>query len=292
MISETLEIVAKVGILGFVVTSMLSVGMSVTLSQVVAPLRNGRLLGGALLGNFVAVPALALLLGRLLPLDTHAGTALILLGTMAGAPFIPKLAQMAKGDVAFSVGLMVLLMVVTIGYAPIVLPRLVEGVAVAPWDVAKPLVFLMLLPLALAMLVRARYPDLAANWSPELARISSVSLVLALAAIILVAYDTIFGAIGSWILIGAALLAIGSIVIGWVLSSGIDSATQRVAAVGTAQRNLSAAQLVAATSFGGETLVLTIVASLALTAVLLVAAAEMGKRVGQPVAAVSAPSAV
>jgi predicted Na+-dependent transporter len=199
---------------------------------------------------------------------------------------------MAKGDVAFSVGLMVLLMVVTIGYAPIVLPRLVQGVAVAPWDIAKPLIFLMLLPLALAMLVRARYPDLAANWSLELARISSVSLVLALAAIILVAYDTIFGAIGSWILIGAALLAIGSIVIGWVLSSGIDSATQRVAAVGTAQRNLSAAQLVAATSFGGETLVLTIVASLALTAVLLVAAAEMGKRVDQPVAAVSAPSAV
>ena len=62
MISETLEIVAQVGILVFVVTSMLSVGMSVTLAQVVTPLRNGRLLGGVLLGNFVAVPALAVLL--------------------------------------------------------------------------------------------------------------------------------------------------------------------------------------------------------------------------------------
>jgi predicted Na+-dependent transporter len=292
MISETLELVAKIGILGFVVTSMLSVGMSVTLGQVVTPLRNGRLLGGVLLGNFIAVPALALLLSRLLPLDAHAGTALILLGTMAGAPFIPKLAQMAKGDVAFSVGLMVLLMVVTIGYAPIVLPRVVQGVSVAPWDVAKPLIFLMLLPLAVAMLVRARYPDLAASWSPELARISSMSLLQGFAAIIFVAYDTIFGAIGSWILIGAALLAIGSLVIGWVLSTGSDSTTQRVAAVGTAQRNLSAAQLVAATSFGGETLVLTMVASLAITAVLLFAAAEMGKRAGQPVAAVAAAAAV
>jgi BASS family bile acid:Na+ symporter len=149
----------------------------------------------------------------------------------------------------------------------------------------------MLLPLALAMLVRARYPDHAASWSPELARISSHSLVLAFAAIIFVAYDTIFGAIGSWILIGAALLAIGSIAIGWILSAGSGSATQRVAAVGTAQRNLSAAQLVAATSFGGETLVLTMVASLAITAVLLVAAAELGKRSAQPAAGVGAAGA-
>ena len=292
MISETLEIVAQVGILAFVVTSMLSVGMSVTLAQVVTPLRNGRLLGGVLLGNFVAVPALAVLLDRLLPLDTPAGTALLLLGTMAGAPFIPKLAQMAKGDVAFSVGMMVLLMVVTIGYAPIILPRVVEGATVAPWDVAKPLVVLMLLPLALAMLVRARYPDLAVNWAPDLGRISSMSLAIAFASIILMAYDEIFGAIGSWIIIGAVLLAIGGIAIGWFLSAGSGPDTQKVAGLGTAQRNLSAALLVAATSFGGDTLVLALVAGLALSIVLFVAAAEMGKRVGQPAAGVSVPGAV
>jgi BASS family bile acid:Na+ symporter len=38
---------------------------------------------------------------------------LLLLGTAAGAPFLPKLAQIAKGNLAFAVGLMVLLMVVT-----------------------------------------------------------------------------------------------------------------------------------------------------------------------------------
>ena len=89
MLGETLEVVAQVGILAFVVTSMLSVGMSVTVEQVVTPLRNGRLLGGVLLGNFVAVPALAVLLGRLLPLDPPAGTALILLGTCLFAAALP-----------------------------------------------------------------------------------------------------------------------------------------------------------------------------------------------------------
>jgi hypothetical protein len=41
---------------------------------------------------------------------------LILLATAAGAPFLPKLAEVAKGNIAFGVGLMVLLMVVTIIY--------------------------------------------------------------------------------------------------------------------------------------------------------------------------------
>ena len=47
---------------------------------------------------------------------------LLLLGCAAGAPFLPKLAELAKGNLAFSVGAMVLLMVVTVGYLPLVCP--------------------------------------------------------------------------------------------------------------------------------------------------------------------------
>jgi BASS family bile acid:Na+ symporter len=72
---------------------------------------------------------------------------LILLATAAGAPFLPKLAEVAKGNIAFSVGLMVLLMIVTIIYLPIVLPLLLGGVDVNPWDIAKSLIVMMLIPL-------------------------------------------------------------------------------------------------------------------------------------------------
>ena len=48
------------------------------------------------------------------PLSEGLSIGLFLFGTAAGAPFLPKLAQVAKGDTAFAVGLMVLLMVVTI----------------------------------------------------------------------------------------------------------------------------------------------------------------------------------
>lgn len=280
MIQEVLQTVAQLGILAFVVTSMLATGTSLTVAQIIDPLRNGRLLIGMLLANFVAVPALAFLITRVLPMETPASTTLILLGTMAGAPFLPKLAQAAKGDVAFSVGLMVLLMVVTIAYAPLVVPLLLEGADVAAWDIAKPLLFLMLLPLGVALFCRERYPYLAMGWSPELARISSTSLTIALAAAAVIAYDEILGAVGSEIFVGTLLLAVGSVGIGWFFATG-DGPVRSVAGLGTAQRNLAAAQLVAGTSFGGETMVLTIAASLALSVSLILLAGELGKRAGR-----------
>ena len=62
------------------------------------------------------------------PLDQSLQIGLAVLATAAGAPFLPKLVQGAKGNVAFGVGLMVLLMVVTIIYMPLVLPLLLQGV--------------------------------------------------------------------------------------------------------------------------------------------------------------------
>ena len=61
-------------------------------------------------------------------------------GAAAGAPFLPKLAQVAKGDIAFAMGLMV----VTIAYMPIVLPLLLSGVTIDPREIAQSLILLML----------------------------------------------------------------------------------------------------------------------------------------------------
>ena len=128
-----------VTMLVFVVSSMLAVGLSLTVGQIVVPLRNGKLVALALLGNFVLMPLGAFVVARLLWLDQSLRVALLLLSTAAGAPFLPKLAGIAKGNVAFAVGLMVLLMVLTVGYMPLVLPLLLEGVAVDPTKIARSL---------------------------------------------------------------------------------------------------------------------------------------------------------
>ena len=93
------------------------------------------------------------------PARSRRRVGLLLLGAAAGAPFLPKLAQLARGDVGFAVGLMVLLMVMTIGYLPLALPFMLPGVTVDPWAIAKSLLLLMLLPLGSGSGSNARLPD-------------------------------------------------------------------------------------------------------------------------------------
>src|SRR5215831_9525673 len=116
---EILSKIIPIVMLTFVVSSMLSMGLSLTVGQILAPLRNYKLIVLALLANFVVMPFAAVGISKLLRLDEPLGIALLLLGTASGAPFLPLLARISKGSLAFAVGLMVLLMVVTVGYMPL-----------------------------------------------------------------------------------------------------------------------------------------------------------------------------
>jgi BASS family bile acid:Na+ symporter len=163
---ELLQKIALVAMLAFVLSSMLAMGLALTVRQIIAPLRNVRLVVLSLLANFVLMPLGAVALVALLRLDQPLGVGLLLLGAAAGAPFLPKLAQLAKGNLAFAVGLMVLLMVSTVGYLPLVLPVLLPGVAVNSAQIARSLCLLMLLPLAGALAIHAKFPETAARAQP------------------------------------------------------------------------------------------------------------------------------
>lgn len=231
----------------FVVSSMLAVGLSLTVGQIVVPLRNGKLVALALLGNFVLMPLGAFVVARLLWLDESLRVALLLLSTAAGAPFLPKLAGIAKGNLAFAVGLMVLLMVLTVGYMPLVLPLLLEGVAVDPTQIARSLVLLMLLPLALGLGVKARYALAAARVRPFLDRVSTLSLAFLTVLILAVNINNLalFGTRG--VLASILFLCVG-VGIGWFLGGPIPD-TRGVMALGTAQRNIAAALVVGGQNF-------------------------------------------
>jgi len=217
MMKEMIEVLANLSTLVFVISSMLSLGLSLTVQQILNPLKDLGLVLRVLLANFVLVPLLAYLLKTMIPLDDSLAIGLILLATAAGAPFLPKLAQASKGNIALSVGVMVLLMVVTVIYVPIVLPILLPGVQVNPADIARSLIVLMLIPLAIGLFVNARYDQIAHSLQPMMAQASSTSLLAVFVLMLVLNIQSVLGTIGSGALLAAVLLIIGSLVIGALL---------------------------------------------------------------------------
>jgi bile acid:Na+ symporter, BASS family len=255
---ELLQKATPVAMLVFVLSSMLAMGLGLTVGEIVAPLRNARLVVLSLLVNFVLMPLGALALADVLRLDQPLGVGLLLLGAAAGAPFLPKLAQIAKGNLAFAVGLMVLLMVITVGYLPLVLPLLLPGVSVNPAKIARSLFLLMLLPLAGALAVKARFADVAARTKPALDRLSNLSLILLVLLITVANVNNVLAVFGTrGILAGLLFIAIG-FAMGWLLG-GPDTNTRRVLALGTAQRNIAAALVVGSQSFSDPKVVVMVV---------------------------------
>jgi BASS family bile acid:Na+ symporter len=276
--NELFSAIAAISGLTFVVTSMLAMGMSLTIAQIIQPLKNTRLVALALLANFVLVPLLAYGIILLIPLEQSLQIGLAVLATAAGAPFLPKLVQGAKGNIALSVGLMVLLMVVTIVYIPIVLPLLLQGVQVNPWDIAQSLIVLMLIPLAIGLLMKSHSSESAAHWQPVMNKISSLSILILLVVGLGLNASNILNLIGTGALLALLFFIIGSLIIGFILG-GRDPGIRSVMGLGTAQRNVSAAIVVATQNFPeGNTLPFILVASILLLLVLLPTAKRLGAR--------------
>ena len=288
---DALTAIVKVSALMFVVSSMLAMGLSLTIPQIMAPLKNLRLVVLALVVNFIAVPLLVWGIQAVMNLDQDIYTGLVLMATAAGAPFLPKLAQTAKGNIAFSVGLMVLLMVVTIVYMPLVLPLFLSDASVNPWDIAKSLIFVMLLPMGVGLLMKARWSSTADELQPLMSQASSVAILLMLVGAIITQWDSIVSLIGTGGIIAILIFLLVSLAMGYFVG-GSDAGTRSVMGLGTAQRNLSAALVVGAQNFSDKptVLVTVVVAGLIGLVLLLPIAAELGKHMTGSAADQTEPS--
>ena len=277
-LNDFFSAIAGISGLLFVVTSMLAMSLSLSYQQMTQPLKNARLVILALLANFVLVPLLAYVITKVIPLEQSLQIGVILLGTAAGAPFIPKLVQGAKGNVAYAVGLMFLIMVVTIFYLPFVLPLLLPGVEVNPWDIAQSLIVTMLIPLLMGMLIKSHSPDVADHWAPVMQKISSLSILILLVVGLGLNISNILSFIGTLGIGAMILLILGSLVIGMLLG-GRDPGVRSAMGLSTANRNGAAALLVATQNFSGtNTLPFVLVGVVLMLLILLPFAKRLGAR--------------
>ena len=261
----------------FVLGTMISMGLSLTMAQITEPLRNARFVIVALLANFVVPPILAFLLIQIFSLDESLAVGLMLVSLAAGAPALPKTAVFAKVDAAAATGLMVLLVVVTILVLPIALPLLLTGISVTFWDIASGLIILILVPLAVSLFVRARYPEAAASALPHFAQASNLSLLFLMVLMIVLNFSDVVGLLGSGGLLASLVLVVLTTAGGYLLGR-LGKAGDWLQGLGAGQRNIAAAMVVATMNFGNDEIVMVVVYSLIGMVILIPMALELGKR--------------
>ena len=231
----------------FLVTAMLSLGLDLTLKQIMEPLRNRRLVIKSVLISGLAVPLVAIALTQAFAMEQALATGLIVYALAAGTEGGPKFVQLVNGNTAFAFGLLGVLLTVTVVFLPLGINLAIPGAEVSVGEVVVKLLLLVALPIAVGMAVNARAADLAARLSPGVHRLSMIFLATLFFLVIYVNIEAIVSLQSTAVLAGLLLFAI-AYVVGYA-AGGPAVEDRKALAFMTFARNGSISMLIAGQVF-------------------------------------------
>lgn len=251
----------------FIVTAMFSLGLDLKPNQILEPLRNRRLLGVSLVASVVAAPLVALVLAALIPMDTSLRSGFLIYAVAAGAGAGPKYVHLAKGNAAFAVGLLALLIPLTVFGVPIAISPLVPDTQVERGDVLLRLLLVIALPVSLGLLLGARREHLAARLGPVMHRAAVTLMLLLLLQVCYVHFGAVLN-------LQSSALAAGLLFFPFAFATGYamggpERANRRALAIMTFARNGGIALTIAAQAFPYDPKVTTMILVMSLLTVVL-----------------------
>jgi bile acid:Na+ symporter, BASS family len=253
------------------VTIMLAMGLQVKFQAVMASTRPVLRVLLALFANYVLVPAATLGLLYLFQADPMVSVGFFILAVCPGAPIGPPVTGIAKGDVPWAIGMMVILAGLSVFLSPALLSLLLAWTAPASnvridyLAILRTLLVAQMFPLAVRLGIH--------HWAPKLTRwidrplsvLANVLLLVLVGLIVTTQYETLAAIrLRGWT--GMSLLLLASLAIGW-LCGGPDVAIRRALAVTTAARNAAVGLVIVTSNFAGTPAV-TAVVSYALVSIL------------------------
>jgi len=233
----------------FVIASMVTMGLGLSITQIIEPFKNVKMVILSIIANFVIVPLFVFALVKLIPISEGVRIGLILLSLSGGAPFIPLIVGLAKSRVGSSVALMLLLVIVTIIFMPLVMPFLFLEASISSWDIAKSLIFTVLLPLIAGLFIKAYFSELAIRLQKVTGLLTNLLVLILIVAMLVLYSQTIIDNISVLPII--FLFFLGAMGIGY-LTGGKSRHARIILSVGTGLRNPPIAMLVASNSFADE----------------------------------------
>ena len=215
--------------------------------------------------NFLAVPALALGIVLLFKVPTEIAVGMLLLAAAPFAPVVPVFTKMARGDLPLAATLTGLFPLPSAFLTPwicVVCLKLLPGAGELRFRVFQLLLLLVVtitLPLSAGLVIKHYRPA----WARAVLRPIEIFAegigAVSLAFVTFVEFRNILST-GWNALLAMALLCELSLLLGYVFG-GPGSASKRVIAFGTSNRNIALALLIAAGSFAGTPVLAGVVAN-------------------------------
>ncbi len=178
---QILNAALNITLIGFMIGSLLEVGLSVRLKEAGAALHDLPFVLLALLLCFIVGPLFAVLLTKLLPLAAPYSLGLLLLGLVPCSPACPRFVSIAQGSLAYLTALMLIAYAGTVLLMPFAVPYLAPGFTADPWTIEKPLLYFVALPLVIGAVLRraaAKLADTAAFLVKRVTGIITACMIL------------------------------------------------------------------------------------------------------------------
>jgi len=279
----------------FVVMASLAQGLSSTRQSLGGPLRAHQQLNVMVVVScFIVRPAILIGLAAIIPFDKQVKMAIIALALCSGAPFIPWLVSLAKGNIAYAAAVTVVLVLVTLIVMPLAMPGLLSalhtGATPSIWLVAYPMLLFMLIPLVVGFLVRMRYPVQAMKLCSWLGPISATFLLVHVTLYIAYSWHDFLSLRGNGVIAFSLAFPLVGLLVGYLLSppyvlSPVPAAhpqrgSKIVSAVAVAQQNTGAVICAAIFALGkyevaGDMMLFAAILTIVVVALVMV---ELGAR--------------
>jgi len=279
---KLLNLLFNAGVVVSIGATVLALGMSYRVAELLAPLRRVRLVVLMIVVNAVLVPAAAYGIGKALPIKSDAVVGLTLAAVGAASAAGLKASQLVRrADLALAVSIVVVLQLVNLVAVPLWAGAVVTGASISAGTILADLSLLVLAPLAVGLIIRARYADQAKTWPTELGKISNLALAIALVAGISVNWHAIISLLGSWVLLASVLTAIVGVALG-ALVGHADTETRNTTGLVSGLRFGSLGLIIIGTQLNGNAAYLgpAMVFALIDLIVVLFIAVEIGRHSG------------
>ena len=236
----------------FVISTMLALGLQVRVQRIVQGVRHWRSMTRSSLLNLVVIPALGLLAASVLDLNGEIRTGYLLIAFSPAAPYAVKLIAIARGEVASSVGLIIMLQLAGVVWVPVLAHLFLDPATGLEYpQLLAAIIVLQLVPLIIGLVGQ----DTKWMGSPVTARavgaISNASFAALVALILIHDLPRVAQILDIEVLSAVVGLIVASLTAG-VLLAGREPSERRSLGLVSAARKGGLALVIATNTFGGE----------------------------------------